>query len=97
MTKCAALDLAADGIRVNSVNPGVVKTPLQVHPHTILSYHSSLNLRYSQQRGGMSDEAYKNFIAHSIENTHPLAKALDRVAEPEEVGDLVAFLVSDKA
>lgn len=29
MTKCAALDLAADGVRVNSVNPGVVRTELQ--------------------------------------------------------------------
>lgn len=29
MSRCAALDLAADGIRVNVVNPGVVVTPLQ--------------------------------------------------------------------
>jgi len=29
MTKCAAVDLAAKGIRVNSVNPGVTRTELQ--------------------------------------------------------------------
>lgn len=29
MTRCAAVDLAEDGIRVNSVNPGVVVTNLQ--------------------------------------------------------------------
>eukprot|EP00937_MAST-01D_sp_MAST-1D-sp2_P000460 g460.t1 len=29
MTRCAAVDLAAAGVRVNSVNPGVVRTELQ--------------------------------------------------------------------
>lgn len=29
MTKCAAIDLAADGVRVNSVNPGVIRSELQ--------------------------------------------------------------------
>lgn len=29
LSKCAALDLAPDGIRVNSVNPGLVITELQ--------------------------------------------------------------------
>jgi NAD(P)-dependent dehydrogenase (short-subunit alcohol dehydrogenase family) len=78
LTKCAALDLAADGIRVNAVNPGVVKTPLQ-------------------QRGGMSDENYDAFLKRSIEVTHPLAKALNRIATPEEVGELIAFLSSSRA
>ena len=29
MTRCASVDLAADGIRVNAVNPGVIETNLQ--------------------------------------------------------------------
>ena len=31
MTKCAALELAADRIRVNSVHPGVIETPMLQH------------------------------------------------------------------
>ncbi|MDR7156820.1 3alpha(or 20beta)-hydroxysteroid dehydrogenase [Sphingobium xenophagum] len=30
MTKCAALDLAPYGIRVNSINPGTIETPMMV-------------------------------------------------------------------
>eukprot|EP00658_Telonema_sp_P-2_P019276 TRINITY_DN17594_c0_g1_i4.p1 TRINITY_DN17594_c0_g1~~TRINITY_DN17594_c0_g1_i4.p1 ORF type:complete len:260 (-),score=44.34 TRINITY_DN17594_c0_g1_i4:358-1137(-) len=78
LTKCAAVDLATDGIRVNSVNPGLVPTELQL-------------------RGGMTDEAYAGLVQRSIEVTHPLAQKLGRVALPGEVGDLIAFLASDKA
>mmetsp|Transcript_17016 Transcript_17016/g.19002 ORF Transcript_17016/g.19002 Transcript_17016/m.19002 type:complete len:270 (+) Transcript_17016:30-839(+) len=78
MSKCAAVDLAPYGIRVNCVNPGVVITELQ-------------------KRGGMGEEAYEAFLKKSIEQTHPLGQALGRVASPEEVGDLIAFLCSSKA
>eukprot|EP00041_Stephanoeca_diplocostata_P030161 m.905872 g.905872 ORF g.905872 m.905872 type:complete len:237 (-) comp23700_c0_seq41:2296-3006(-) len=78
LTRCAALDLAEFGIRANTVNPGVVVTPLQ-------------------QRGGMTDEAYAAFLQRSVEVTHPLAKARGSVASPDEVGNVVAFLLSDKA
>ena len=71
MTKCAALDFAPEGVRVNSVNPGVVKTELQ-------------------RRGGMSDEAYAAFLERS-KVTHPLG----RVAEPEEVAELISFLADN--
>ncbi|KAJ9454795.1 3-oxoacyl-[acyl-carrier-protein] reductase FabG [Diplonema papillatum] len=78
LTKCAALDLAEFGIRVNAVNPGLVVTELQ-------------------KRGGMSEEAYEGFHKRSIDVTHPLGKALDRVATVDECAYLIAFLASDKA
>ena len=78
LTKCASVDLAPFGIRVNSVNPGVIKTNLQ-------------------KTGGLTDEQYAAFLKRSIETTHPLARSLNRVGEPAEVGELIAFLVSDKA
>ncbi|KAL7486302.1 hypothetical protein ACHAW6_011900 [Cyclotella cf. meneghiniana] len=78
MTRCASVDLAKYGIRVNSVNPGMVVTNLQ-------------------KRGGISDAQYEAFLQRSIEVTHPLASYLGRCSTPEEVGELVAFLISDKA
>jgi len=78
LTRCASVDLAPFGIRVNSVNPGVVMTNLQ-------------------KTGGMSDEAYKGFIQRSIEVTHPLASALGRCAQPEEVAEAIVFLASPQA
>lgn len=78
LTRCSSVDLAPHGIRVNAVNPGVIKTNLQ-------------------KAGGLSDEQYSNFLKRSIEATHPLAASLGRVGEPEEVGQLIAFLVSDQS
>jgi NAD(P)-dependent dehydrogenase (short-subunit alcohol dehydrogenase family) len=78
LTRCASVDLAKYGIRVNAVNPGVVETNL----HTT---------------GGMSAEQYAAFLQRSITTTHPLAASLGRVAQPQDVAELIAFLVSDKA
>jgi len=78
LTRCASVDLAPYGIRVNSVNPGVVVTELQ-------------------KRGGLGDEAYLDFLQRSIAVTHPIAGFRDMVGQPEEVGELIAFLASGKA
>eukprot|EP01065_Artemidia_motanka_P021455 TRINITY_DN2566_c0_g1_i1.p2 TRINITY_DN2566_c0_g1~~TRINITY_DN2566_c0_g1_i1.p2 ORF type:complete len:283 (+),score=104.06 TRINITY_DN2566_c0_g1_i1:64-849(+) len=78
LTKCAALDLAPDGIRCNAVSPGLIMTELQ-------------------KRGGLTDDQYEKFVQRSIEVTHPLAEARGKCGDPEEVADLIAFLVSDKA
>ena len=73
LTRCAALELAPKGVRVNAVNPGVVVT--QIH-----------------KRGGMSEEAYAQFLEHS-KTTHPLG----RTGRPEEIASLVLYLASDNA
>jgi NAD(P)-dependent dehydrogenase (short-subunit alcohol dehydrogenase family) len=70
LTRCAALDFAARGIRVNAVNPGVVVTNLH-------------------RRGGMDPEKYAAFLEKS-RTTHPLGRA----GTPEEIAELIAFLVS---
>jgi len=66
-TKALARELASTGVRVNSVAPGAVNTPMQ-------------------------DRLTPEFKAHMI-STIPLG----RYADPEEVGELVAFLASDAA
>lgn len=78
MTRCASVDLAPWGIRVNNVNPGVIQTNL----------HRS---------AGMNEASYEGFLKRSIEHTHPLSASLGRVGQSEEVAELIAFLISDKA
>lgn len=73
LTRCAALDLAPQGVRVNAVNPGVIVTPLQ-------------------RRGGMSEEAYSQFLERG-KISHPIG----RVGEVDEVADVIAFLLSERA
>lgn len=77
LTRCLALELAPDGVRVNAVNPGVTRTELH-------------------RAGGMDEQAYAAFLERS-KTTHPLAQALDRVGQPEEVAELIAFLGSPRA
>ena len=73
LTRCAALDFAPKGVRVNAVNPGVVVTNLH-------------------RRGGMDPQKYAEFLERS-KSTHPLG----RPGQPEEIADLIAFLVSEAA
>ncbi|XP_063539065.1 3-oxoacyl-[acyl-carrier-protein] reductase FabG-like [Cydia strobilella] len=77
-TRCAALDLAASGVRVNSVNPGPVRTDLAENGDL-------MNLMMP----GAGDAAWWEYMKTMT--------ALNRVGEPEEIADVIAFLASDKA
>jgi NAD(P)-dependent dehydrogenase (short-subunit alcohol dehydrogenase family) len=77
LTRCAALEFAEKGVRVNSVNPGMTLTELH-------------------RRGGMDELTYQEFVKHSYD-THPLAKGLNRLSQPEDVGHLILFLSSPNA
>jgi meso-butanediol dehydrogenase / (S,S)-butanediol dehydrogenase / diacetyl reductase len=76
LTRSLSLDYAADHIRVNSISPGAIRTPMLARS----AAHFVPNLP--------QDEAFARFGSD-----HPLG----RIGTPEEVAELAAFLVSDKA
>jgi NAD(P)-dependent dehydrogenase (short-subunit alcohol dehydrogenase family) len=67
LTKSAAAEYAAKGIRINSVGPGFIDTPLLK---------------------AMDQDAYDGLVA-----LHPAG----RLGRSEEVAELIAFLLSDRA
>lgn len=76
LTRALALDHAKDHIRVNSISPGSIRTPM---------------LARSAEHFGpevATETMFERFGA-----SHPLG----RIGTPEEVAELAAFLVSDKA
>lgn len=76
LTRALALDYAVDNVRVNSISPGSIATPM-------------LELAARTFSPGLSvDEVFKRFG-----EAHPLG----RVGTAEEVAELAAFLVSERA
>lgn len=77
LTTVMAIDHAREGIRVNCIAPGSVRTPML--------------------RGAMleaaQDEATVEAELEALGELHPIG----RLIEPEEVAELVAFLLSDRA
>ena len=68
LTKCSAVEHAADNIRINSVGPAFIHTP-------------------------MVDDGLPAEMMPVLESRH----ALGRLGQPQEVADLVAWLLSDAA
>ncbi|MFO3702284.1 glucose 1-dehydrogenase [Staphylococcus felis] len=68
MTKAAARELSPYNIRVNSVHPGVIQTPM------------------------LEEDSVKEAVT-AFKKTIPMR----RIAQPEEVSNLVCFLASDEA
>ncbi|XP_063628291.1 uncharacterized oxidoreductase TM_0325-like [Cydia splendana] len=73
-TRCAALDLAASGVRVNSVNPGPVRTDISENAGLLPPGAGDIMWEYAKK-----------------------LTALNRVGEPEEIADVIAFVASDTA
>jgi NAD(P)-dependent dehydrogenase (short-subunit alcohol dehydrogenase family) len=73
LSKQAALDLGINGIRVNAVCPGWVRTEMS---------EGQMDMLAALQRSGR-EAAFESVIRH---------QALPRVADPEEVASVVAFL-----
>jgi NAD(P)-dependent dehydrogenase (short-subunit alcohol dehydrogenase family) len=69
LSKAAALEYAAQGIRINALAPGLVETGMTKH------WFADANIR-----------------AHLLANT-----PMGRVAQPEEMANMVLFLCSDSA
>jgi len=82
LTQASALDLAPHRITVNAVCPGTVNTDR-------LNYWEA----DQAQAKGMSLEEFRATIVSDSGRSVPLG----RIAEPEDVANLVAFLASDDA
>ena len=82
LTQASALDLAPHRITVNAVCPGTVNTDR-------LNYWEQAQAR---AQGIAPDEFRAQIIANSVNGT-----PLGRIAEPEDVANLVAFLASEDA
>ncbi|MEJ2884239.1 SDR family oxidoreductase [Pedobacter sp. GR22-6] len=79
-SKALANELAPQGIRVNVVSPGVVKTQLMMDFIAQIAISSNISV----------DQAYQSVM-------DKVGVPAGRMAEPEEIAGLVAFLVSPEA
>ncbi len=71
-------------MRVNSVSPGPVRTPLWTGPGGFAHL-------FAEQAGISADEVMDRMLPESM------SISLGRVAEPEEIADLVLFLCSPRS
>ncbi|MGH3655768.1 MAG: SDR family NAD(P)-dependent oxidoreductase [Micromonosporaceae bacterium] len=83
-TKSLAEELGPQGIRVNTVSPGPVRTPLWTDPGGFAHL-------FAAQAGTTVDDVMDRLLPETMNAT------TGRVSEPDEVADLVAFLVSRRA
>ncbi len=77
LTRAMALDHAGDNIRVNSVSPGSVRTPML-----------ATSARRFDGEDADLDATFRRFG-----RSHPLG----RIGEPEEVAEMIAFLVGPRS
>jgi 2-hydroxycyclohexanecarboxyl-CoA dehydrogenase len=80
---CMARDLALHGVRVNTVCPGMVKTPL----------NESVWRAWNDQQSPPERKSYDEWTAEKLKLMVPLG----RWQKAEDVANMVAFLSSDRA
>lgn len=80
--QCLAKDLAPHGVRANSVNPGMVRTPL--NESVWRAWHNAQPL---EQR-----RSYEDWADEKVRNVVPLS----RWQTPEDVAAMCVFLASDR-
>ena len=81
--QCLAKDLAPCGIRVNVVNPGMVRTPL----------NRRVWQAWNDQQPQEQRRSYEDWAGDKVRTVAPLG----RWQEPDDVADMVAFLSSARA
>jgi 2-hydroxycyclohexanecarboxyl-CoA dehydrogenase len=81
--QCLAKDLAPHGVRVNSVCPGMVQTPL----------NRGVWQAWNDQQPADKKRSYEEWAGEKIRHVVPLG----RWQEPRDVADMVVFLSSARA
>mgnify|MGYP000181253019 FL=1 len=81
--QCLAKDMAPHGVRVNTVNPGMVKTPLN---ENVWRAWNALQPLENQR-------SYEDWAGEKVRAVAPLG----RWQEAEDIADMVVFLSSERA
>jgi len=81
--QCLAKDLAPHGVRVNTVNPGMVKTPL----------NQNVWRAWSAQQPPDRQRSFEEWAEEKIRSVAPLG----RWQEAGDIADMVVFLSSERA
>lgn len=81
--QCLAKDLAPHGVRVNTVNPGMVKTPL----------NENVWRGWNKQQPPDKQRTYEEWAGEKVKAVAPLG----RWQEAADIADMVVFLSSERA
>ncbi len=81
--QCAAKDLAPSGVRVNTLCPGMVQTPL----------NRSVYEAWARQQPESERSTYEAWSAEKIKKVVPL----NRWQQPEDIAAMAVFLASNRA
>jgi NAD(P)-dependent dehydrogenase (short-subunit alcohol dehydrogenase family) len=83
LTKNIAKSFGSEGVRANCVCPGATETEIL----------ASMRTHYAESRGWPVDEA----LERALVEDWGMHIALGRAGRPEELGDVIAFLLSERA